>query len=277
MTWHVDPSMLVRYVDGELGDASVMSIEAHLLTCAECRAALPTVIDPARLDRMWTGVRDAIDAPRPRALERLLARVGVADHVARLLVTTASLQLSWIVSLVVSLAFAVAASRWFGGGNLPFLVVAPLVPVLGIAWSFRRPLDPLWEIGRATPTGGLRLTLIRCVAVLATSLMASGIICLALPRSGWAAVGWLLPALGLTVLTLALSTNRITIEATAVGVGTVWVLVVVSAAKARSDPLAAFGAGGQMVAGAVTLTSMLFLVARKDAFERQAASQGGWG
>lgn len=225
---------------------------------------------------MWAGVRDVICAPRLRALERLLARVGVPDHVARLLVTTPSLGRSWIVSVVMSLAFAVAASHWLGGGDLPFLAVAPLVPVAGVAWSFGAQNDPLWEIGGGTPTGGFRLILIRSIAVLGTSMVASAIASAALPGAGWAAFGWLVPAFGLTVLTLALSTTRIATETVALGVSAAWVLGVTSATRWGSESLAVFGPRGQVTLGLVALISALVLAERRDAFERRVGSQGGW-
>ena len=277
MTWHVDRSMLARYVSGDLGDASVLSIEAHLLACAECRDALPPLIDAAQLDRLWTGVRDIVHAPRPRVAERLLVRLGVRDHVARLLVVTPSLQLSWLASMVVSLVFAVIASHWFGGGDLPFLVVAPIVPVVGVAWSFEGPRDPVWEIGRTTATGGLRLTLIRSVAVLGMSAIVSAITSMALPRAGWEAATWLLPALALTVLTLALSTTGVSTELAAGSVCAGWILAVVVAARAGSDQVAAFGAPGQAIVGVVLAVSTAVLIVRREALDGPLRSRRSWG
>jgi Putative zinc-finger len=277
MTWHVERSMLARYVSGDLGEVSVLSIEAHLLSCAECRGALPPLIDPARLDRMWTGVRDVVHAPRRGRAERLLVGLGVRDHVARLLVVTPSLQLSWLASMALSLVFAVMASHWFGGGNLPFLVVAPVVPVVGVAWSFSRPRDPVWEIGRATATGGLRLTLIRTVTVLATSVVVSGVVSLGLPRAGWAAAAWLLPALALTVLTLALSTTGVATEPAAGGVCAVWVVAVTMISLADADRLAAFGAVGQVALGVVLAVSTVVVMFRRDALDGPLRSQRTWG
>lgn len=277
MTWHVDRSMLTRYASGDLGDASVLSIEAHLLSCAECRDALPPSIDRAQLDRMWTGVRDIVRAPRPRVVERLLVRLGFRDHVARVLIVAPSLQLAWLASMVVSLVFAVMASHWFGGGDLPFLVVAPIVPVVGVAWSFDGPRDPMWEIGLTTPTGGLRLTLIRSVAVLATSFIVSGLTSLALPRAGWEAAAWLLPALTLTVLTLALSTTGVATEPAAGSVCAGWVVAVVVASRAGSDHLAAFGTSGQAVVGVVLAMSTAVLVVRRDALDGRTRTRRSWG
>jgi hypothetical protein len=277
MTWHVDRSMLARYVSGDLGDASVLSIEAHLVSCAACRDALSPSIDAEQLGRMWTGVRDIVHSPRPGVAERLLVRLGVRDHVARVLVVAPSLQLAWLASMAASLVFAVMASHWLGGGDLPFLVVAPIVPVVGVAWSFDGPRDPVWEIGRTTPTGGLRLTLIRSVAVLATSLIVSAITSLALPRAGWEATAWLLPALALTVLTLALSTTGVATEPAAGSVCAGWVVAVVVASRAGSDQLAAFGAPGQAFVGVLLAVSTAVLVVRRDTLDGPMRARRSWG
>lgn len=268
--------MLARYVSGDLGVVSVLSIEAHLLSCAECRGALPPMIDPARLDRMWGGVRDAINAPRRGPAERMLVRLGVRDHVARLLAVTPAPQRSWLASTALSLVFAVVASHWFGGTDLPFLLVAPVVPVVGVAWSFDRPRDPVWEIGRATATGGLRLTLIRTTTVLTTSVLVSGVVSLMLPRAGWAAAAWLLPSLALTALTLALSTTGVASETAAGAVCAVWGAAVTVSSRIN-DQLAAFGAGGQLATGVVLAVSTAAVMLRRDALERPLRAQRSWG
>lgn len=277
MTWHVDREMLARYVSGDLGEVSVLSIEAHLLSCAECRDGLPPLIDPVRLDRMWSDVRDAVHAPRRGRGERLLVALGVRNHSARLLAVSSSLQPSWLASMVLALVFAVLAAHLTGGGNLPFLLVAPIAPVAGVAWSFDRRWDPVWEIGRATATGGLRLTLIRTFSVLTTSVVVSGIVSLALPRAGWAAAAWLLPALALTTLTLALSTTGIATEPAACGVGGLWLAAVTITARVDADRLAAFGAAGQAAVGAVLAVSAAVVMVRRDTLNRPWRSQGSWG
>ena len=86
------------------------------------------------------------------------------------------------------------------------LVVAPLIPLVGIGTAYGAGVDPLYELARATPLPGSRVFLYRSLAVLVTALPAVLAGSLLLPVDGTAAVGWLLPALGLAGLTLALST-----------------------------------------------------------------------
>ncbi|MFF6905713.1 hypothetical protein ACFY9Q_07225 [Streptomyces sp. NPDC012389] len=52
------------------------------------------------------------------------------------------------------------------------LVTAPVLPLAGVALSYGRHADPLYEVVTSTPSGGLRLLLIRAAAVLAVSVPA---------------------------------------------------------------------------------------------------------
>jgi hypothetical protein len=270
MSWHADGAILDGYANGTLGGASVYSVEAHLAGCSRCRVELSRRVDVGRLDRIWNNVRSDVEAPRRSALERALIRLGVPAHTARLLVTTPSLRPSWILAVAASLAFAVLAGRLVGGGNVPFLVIAPLVPVLGVAAAFARPIDPLWEIGVATPTGGFRLTMIRAAAVIAASIVPTALATLGLPELGWIAVAWLLPALGLTLLTLALSPGAATPVVAGV-VAAAWAVGVVIAGRVAVDPLAAFEARGQVLLATIAVASVIVVLRRRDTFERSRA------
>jgi hypothetical protein len=278
MTWHVDPSMLDRYVTGNLGDSSVMSIEAHLSSCDQCRRVLPDTLEPDRLERMWSAICDVVEVPSPRPAERQLWRIGVSEPTARLIVTTPAARLPWIASMFGCLLFAVVASHAVGSGAAPFLVVAPLVPVAGVAWSFSRSRDPLWEIGLATPSGGLRLTLIRSLAVLATSILCASAVSAVVPWVGWSAFGWLLPALALTSATLALSTTSVAIEMVAACVGATWVAGVLWFAHAGSLEAVVLAAPGQIFFLAVLLAATSVLIFRRDAFVApiRATIDRGW-
>ena len=182
---------------------------------------------------------------------------------------TPLLRPSWIVSVAVTLAFAVLADRVVGTGALPFLIIAPLVPVIGVAAAFARPVDPLWEIGAATPVGGFRLTMIRAAAVLGVSVALAALAALGLPEAGWTAVAWLLPSLGLTALTLALSTTSARSSTVAGAVAASWSVGVVLAGQLAEERLAAFDARGQLLLAAIAIASIVVVVARRDAFERR--------
>jgi anti-sigma factor RsiW len=164
MSWHVDGRTIDAYVDGRIDDTSAFSLEAHVLACPDCRAELSASRDPALRGRAWDGIRRTIDRPREGVLERSLRRVGVRSDLARLLVTIPTFRTSWLLAVGVCLAFAALAAEAIGDGSLPFLVLAPLVPLSGVAAAFGRPIDPVWELGLSAPFGGFRLMLIRATS-----------------------------------------------------------------------------------------------------------------
>ena len=193
MTWHADASLLARYAAGQIDDARASSVEAHLVACAGCRAAVAGNVKVDRLDAIWGEVEAIVDTPRLGIVERLLRALGVKDHFARLLAATPSLQLSWLLGMSASLAFVVAAAGAGRRQPVLFLVVAPLLPVVGVAAAFGPGLDPTYEVAMAAPLGTFRLLLLRSAAVLATTTLLAGIASFALPVLDWTAGAWLLP------------------------------------------------------------------------------------
>jgi hypothetical protein len=268
MSWHIQGSTIDAYVNGRIDDASAFSLEAHVLACAECRDALSAHADVDRHDRVWSELRDVIDRPRVGVAERALTAFGLRQDLARLLAATPALRASWLAAVAATLAFAVIASRAVAGDLTPFLALAPLIPLAGVAAAFGKPADPAWELGLSTPTGGFTLMLIRSTAVLSVSVILAGLAAVALPDAGWSAAAWLLPALALTVLTLAVSSSRLSPTAAAGLVGGVWLVAVTVVDRLSDRPLAAFGAGAQVAFAAIAVIGAAVLAARHPSFER---------
>jgi hypothetical protein len=116
------------------------------------------------------------------------------------------LRTAWLVSALVAVGFATLATALSDGGTLaPFLLVAPLVPVLGVAAAYGPHEDPLETLVVTAPLGRTRLILIRTLAVLVTVLPLTAALGLLLPGPLWLAAAWLGPALTLVPMLLALS------------------------------------------------------------------------
>ena len=265
-TWHADPTVLTAYADGVLDDVRASSLEAHLLTCDRCRDGVATSTPTDAIDRAWGGVVDTIDTPHRTVVERLLLALKVPEHLARLLVATPSLRLSWLVAEALALGFAVIAANGASGRDeqlvlFLFLVVAALLPVAGVAVAFGPGVDPTYEIGTAAPMPADRLLLIRAAAVLASSVSITSLAALALPGLDAIAAAWLLPALGLTVATLALGTWVQPLVAAA-SVALTWVLFAAAAAVSTQDRLAVFRPAGQVACLAVIAVSAAVLAHR---------------
>jgi predicted outer membrane lipoprotein len=265
-TWHADGGLLDAYADGSVDHARAASVEAHLLACPECRRRVGKRVDAARTEALWTEIVDDVDRPRVRPIERVLRGLGVPAHTARVLVATRSIQLSWLVGVAVVLAFAVVADSAGRGSVLPFLIVAPILPVVGVAAAFGPVVDPTYEVTMASPLAATRLLLLRSVAVLGTTAVLAGAAALALPGLEWTAAAWVLPALGLTTGTLALATVT-TSERAATAITTAWLATVLATVGGLDDALAAFRPAGQVTFAVVTAVSLLVVRGRRDMLE----------
>ncbi|WP_329411364.1 zf-HC2 domain-containing protein [Streptomyces sp. NBC_00704] len=267
MTWHVAEDDLRAYAQGELAPPLLWSADAHLTGCALCRARLAEAVDPVALDAAWERLDAELDAPRPGPVERLLTRLGVADHTARLLAATPVLRRSWLLSVLFLLVTTVLAVRVADRPTL-FLALAPLLPLAGVALSYGPSLDPTYEMAVVAPLHGFRLLMIRTVAVLTAGLVCNGLATLALPAYGLLALAWLLPALALTATGLALSARLGSVLApTLVGGGWLTLLVFTGNQTRAHDTLAPFTAGGQAAAAAVTALAALLLYQGRDRFD----------
>ncbi|HEY6890026.1 MAG TPA: zf-HC2 domain-containing protein [Solirubrobacter sp.] len=267
MSTHLEHDWLVRYARGELDQARSFSVEAHLPACSECRAAVAGLVDTRRLARTWDAIEDAIDAPPRTLVERVLVRAGVGEPTARLLAVTPALRLSWLAAIAIVLTLAVVSARARGAeGVMVFLLVAPLLPLAGVAAAYGPLVDPAFELTLAAPLGSFRLLVLRAVAVVAvTALIAAGA-ALALPGLDWTVAAWLLPSLGLTLAGLGLATS-VGPTVSSLLVAGLWVFVVIGAWQASGDPLSAFGDAGQLVSACVAVAGLAAVLARRDSFD----------
>lgn len=271
MNWHVEPRMLEAYAVGLSDDAYAYSIEAHLLECEVCRNFLSSRVNPEALDGLWENVRErTVYAPK-RQFERLLLRVGVSDHVARLLTATPSLHFSWFVGIAAVLAFAIAAAYLSANGFIFFLILAPLLPLAGIAVAYGPGVDPTYEVGVAAPMQSFHLLLIRTSAVLVTSGGLALVAAIALPQPTWAVVAWLLPAMGLVLVTLALSTWISPLRSGA-SVATLWIVAcVMGVVYADRTPatVEGFFAIVQVIVAVLATTAGMLVMSRRETFDQR--------
>jgi hypothetical protein len=139
----------------------------------------------------------------------LLDRVAPAVRVPRgwrsAVRSAHALRPAWAVSVLVTLVAAVGLARLAGATDArPWLLLAaPVLPLAGVAFGYGRLGDPAYELAASTPSGGLRLLLVRTGAVLAACVplltVAGGLL-----AGAGTAVAWLLPGLALTTATLTL-------------------------------------------------------------------------
>ncbi|MEV7227119.1 MULTISPECIES: hypothetical protein [Polymorphospora] len=258
--WHVPDGDLRRYAGGESTPPMLWSTEAHLAACADCRARLTAVTDPEILELGWARLDAELDAPVPGPIERLLLRCGVADHTARLLVATPVLRISWLIAVASTLALTIALANLVQ--PVVFLAVAPLLPLAGVAASYGRGVDPTYEVAIVAPLHTFRLLLLRTAAVLTTTTVLSVIASIGLPEEGLRALGWFLPALALTLLSLALTPAFGPVGA-AVVVGLAWAMLVIGLGAGSF----LLGPGGQSMVAVAALLAATMLVRLRPAFD----------
>lgn len=247
---HVDRGELVAFADGSLPLDRAERVEEHVTACDACRAGVREAIAPLEASRR-ARLRETVLAEvrhrrRPRA-ERVLVTVGMHEADARLLAVTPSLRVPWQASVALVAAMAAGLARVTDGhphALLVFLVIAPLLPVAGVAAAFGRRVDPTHDLAVAAPVSLLRLMLLRAVAVLTASLVITTAAAAALPAVGWAASAWVLPALALTSVTLVAS-SRFDVQASAATVAALWVAGVAASEALLAAPLATFAVAGQ--------------------------------
>jgi len=273
MSWHVDPAVMERYARQEVGPADAASIEAHLVDCGACRARLH--VDPARLDRLWAGVADVVDEPSRNPVEALLRQLGVRDRTARLVAATPALHMPWLVAMAVTVALAVVAATAGDRGFLFFLVLAPVLPIAGVAAAYGPRVDPMYELTVAAPMPAFELLLLRSTAVLTSTVLLVGVAAIPLAGEGWLMAAWLLPALGLTMATLALSTVMSPIHA-GVGLASTWAAVAflnvrgLAGGDATGDlasRVLAFSPAGQALFLTIAVIGTFVVIQRRETLE----------
>ena len=268
MTWHVDRQLLGAYMAGTIDGVIAASVEQHILRCRACRAGLVAIPSPALgLDAVWGRVRDTIEVPEPTLVERIARRLRVPPADARLLAATPSLTPSWFAGLAAVVGLALVAATYGRGQSVAlFLLVAPLVPLLGVAASFDPTLDPSHEVAAVTPYPNLRLLLLRATAVLATSLPVVAVTAALLPATPWVAVGWLLPALAFALTVLALH-PWVAMAHSAAAIAVIWSGGVISAGV-QQDVGVVVGPGLQPVYLSIAVAAGVLLVVQARRLNR---------
>ncbi|MEV7425812.1 MULTISPECIES: zf-HC2 domain-containing protein [unclassified Streptomyces] len=225
---HASARIIDAYARGdtELAADEEWALEAHLEACGVCRGRLATAVTaraPAvtsLLDTVWSGLEPHLaTAPVPRTRRR-----------AWLPVWAPPATVPWLAMVVGVTLLAVLmdpAVSWSVGSVFttvpvsPVLLAAPLLPVLGVAASWSRGLDPGWELTASAPRAGLDLVLRRTACVLAVVIPA-------LLVAGWLTgvmvAQWLLPCLAFTSATLALG-GAVGVSRAAAALTVAWVAV----------------------------------------------------
>ena len=184
---------------------------------------------------------------------------------------------SWLLAVVAGEAAAVRYGWIHAGGPgrvagyrdpevlAPFLLLAPLLVLAGVAAAFLPMFDPACQLAVAAPFSGFTLLLVRWVSALTAALVPVVAAAFLLPGPGWLPVALLLPSLALSAFALATATVMDP-RAAAVTAGVLWAVPVLLLAAAHG-PLPIVQANAQFACAAVLCACAVVLLARHDRFE----------
>lgn len=260
--WHLDRALAGQYAAGRLSGAAAASVEAHVARCGRCQVGLAAMAPRQRLEAIWAEVVDEVDAPRQRLVERGLVRLGVAQGDARLVACAPALRMAWVLSVCAALLFTVAASSMRPQGVQLFLLIAPILPVIGVGLAYGPWSDPMYEMSVAAPYSGVRLMLLRAGLVVTVTMVLTAVAGSLVPGRGFAFV-WLLPSAALVAATLSLTAWAPPLAA-GIAISTGWLVLGCTLWLRDAFAATAFGPPGQ-VAALITI-AVVALLARRAPF-----------
>ena len=276
--WHVPDRDVDRYVAGTVDPISATSIESHVVACSVCQRRVGEHVHPvardAEPDATWLAIADAIDRPTATRI-RLLGPLERRHPMSAVAFGSPALRWSGALALaVVLLVPLVLHGAGLAGPALTlFFVLAPLLPLAGIAACYSTAIEPVGELAFATPARTVRLLAWRGSAVLAISLPVGVLAAVPFAVPAGLLLGWVLPALALCALTLAAATWRDPVPV-AVGLAGTWaaLVLVVTAAGERSaaaitNDLAAWAPAIQIVSLVAIAAGVAVAISRRDTFE----------
>ncbi|MFD8261750.1 zf-HC2 domain-containing protein [Streptomyces griseoluteus] len=263
---HASAHLIDAYArgDGEIAADEVWALEAHLEACRVCRDRLSAAVTtgvPA-VTALVHAVRSDLE-PLLSSTATIPRRRRRPAWTSRWSTPTTAPWLAMVMSVTLLALLLDLAGYGTRAAPVPLVpLLAPVLPVLGVAASWSRGLDPAYELTTATPRAGLPLVLRRTASVLA-------VVVPVLLAGGWAtgvtAAQWLLPCLAFTSTTLALG-GVIGVTRAAAALITVWAAVVLAPALATSRTPVALDRAGLPVWALVLTLATGVVIARRGAY-----------
>lgn len=254
-SWHVTDDIARAYADARLDDPSSWSLEAHVEQCGACARLVSSAADPVVLAR----VRQQVNV-RARARARGFIRLTV----------TPALGATWLAA-VASVVVGVLALDVLDATRVPsLLLLAPLLPLLGLAVGCSPSADRSAELLASTPVSTLYVLLLRAGAVLGVSVPPLLLVSLV---TGTGPLRWLAPSAGLVALALALST-RLRVEAATGCAAAVWALATLGPAAMQVQAPPGLQPGASAGWLVLTAASLVLLAVGQGSLDRWQTGTG---
>ncbi len=210
----------------------------HVAGCDDCQARANLKGLDVDLERVWTGVAaEAWSSPLSWP-ERTAGRLLGSPGLARALVNTPSLFLSWILASAAVLAVGALVTPVSGDPWAALL--APALTGAGIAYAYGPGIDPAHELSRTMAVSDRMVMLVRALAVFGVNAALGLAASLFTATTVGITLGWLLPMTTVSALALAAATLLRSANAGALVALCAWGMVVSTTAARTYDPAAVF-------------------------------------
>ncbi|MFG3257600.1 zf-HC2 domain-containing protein [Streptomyces sp. NPDC048172] len=263
-----------RLIDGyarggsDLAADEVWALESHLEACAVCRGRLSAAVTAhapgtaGLVGAVWSELEPRLEAGATAA-QRARRAARVRARLSRWLTPAMVPWLAMVVSVTAAALLLDLTGVGFGFGEVSLvLLVAPVLPVVGVAASWSRGLDPAYELTASVPGAGLQMVLRRTASVLV-------VVVPVLLLCGWATgvmvAQWLLPCLAFTTATLALG-GLVGVTRAALALVGAWAAVVVAPTLAASGTAVTLRPDVLPVWGLVLALGVGVVCARRGAY-----------
>ncbi|WP_404197714.1 zf-HC2 domain-containing protein [Streptomyces tauricus] len=267
---HASGRIIEGYAHGgtDLAADEVWAVEAHLEACRVCRDRLSAVVAaqvPAvtsLVGAVWSGLEPRLAVTATMRRGRL--QQAWLSQLSRLSRWMTPAMVPWLAMVVaVTLLALLLDLVGVGTGEVSLvLLFAPVLPVLGVAASWARGLDPAYELTASAPRAGLQLVLRRTASVL-------GVVVPVLLVCGWLTgvmvAQWLLPCLAFTAATLALG-GAVGVTRAAVVLAAGWAVLILAPTLATSRTALALRTDGLPVWALLLVLGTGVVIARRGAY-----------
>lgn len=224
----------------------------HQAICAVCQANARQEAGELGIDlyRVWSNVAAEAWASDQGVVEGWAARALRSPGLARALVTTPSLVLSWIAATVIVIVLGIVATN--DTGTAWVHLVSPLLAAAGIAFAYGPGIDPAFELSRSMAISDRMVLLTRALAVFGLNALFGVAASLLTSSTTGITIAWLAPMTAMAMLALAIASVTHSPGIGVAGAFGVWSIVVLASE---------IGAGSPDAALATVLAPLYFFVA----------------
>jgi len=208
---------------------------SHVAGCADCQARHALGGLDVDLDRVWARVAARVWARPIGRLELLLGGLLRSPGLARALLTTPSLLLSWLLASAAVLGVGVVLTH---SSETPWVaLLAPALVGVGIAHAYWPGVDPAWELSQTMVVSDRMVLLARALAVFGVNAALGILASLFTDQALALTVGWLVPGTTVAALALAAATWARNANAGVAAALGGWCVVILGAAQFGGEGL----------------------------------------